>query len=321
MIRITDRTLSCIGAAADVRDLRRFLELLIETEPDAIELSEHLYAALAPLPGFPAYVLRIEQPDAAERYPDVSRFICRNASPSGGERVRTELILGAANEAYTLARFAKCRRPRVTGLDLALSGNYTQQFAALAEAFRDGVEFCPRDGYGLATAAAVEWITSGAGDSVVTSFGGVGGFAPTEQVVLALRTLRLRRAGKIYAHFPEMTELFRRIAGTPPEPQKPVVGAGIFRVESGVHVDGIAKQPKCYEPYPPEVVGLRREIVVGKNSGLSSVRIKAAELRVNCPETAAPRVLARVKRDSEKYSRALTDAEFLEIVESEANGI
>ena len=57
-----------------------------------------------------------------------------------------------------------------------------------------------------------------------------------------------------------------------------VIGSALFDVESGVHVDGIAKNRQCYEPFAPELVGASRHIVVGKHSGKQALKIKLDEL-------------------------------------------
>ena len=48
---------------------------------------------------------------------------------------------------------------------------------------------------------------------------------------------------------------------------KSVVGEGIFTHESGIHIDGVLKEPSLYEPYDPAMVGATRRIVFGKSSG------------------------------------------------------
>lgn len=54
--------------------------------------------------------------------------------------------------------------------------------------------------------------------------------------------------------------------------QKPIVGGKIFAHESGIHVDGILKEPSTYELLPPELLGGHREFILGKHSGLKAVK-------------------------------------------------
>ena len=59
---------------------------------------------------------------------------------------------------------------------------------------------------------------------------------------------------------------------------KSVIGEEIFCHESGIHADGVLKDPKNYEPYAPEWVGAQRQIVIGKHSGRRALRYKLESL-------------------------------------------
>ncbi|MBU4491062.1 MAG: isopropylmalate synthase [Euryarchaeota archaeon] len=58
---------------------------------------------------------------------------------------------------------------------------------------------------------------------------------------------------------------------------KSVVGKNIFAHESGIHTAGIIKNPFTYEPYPPEIVGGKRQLLIGDSSGLEVIRFKVEE--------------------------------------------
>jgi homocitrate synthase NifV len=211
---------------------------------------------------------------------------------------------------YTLPN----ERERLQGLDDTLCGNYLQIFAHAKKSFGEDVEFCPGNRGYCATALAAEWIISGAGNNVASSFGGIGGFAATEELIMILRMNGLRKADKTYEFFPEMTKLFGKITGKKVQQNKPVIGKRIFHVESGIHVDGILKQPECYEPFPPEIVGRKRKIVLGKQSGTASIRAKLAEFNIPCAEEHIPRILEQVKAKASAKNRAITKREFVRIV-------
>jgi homocitrate synthase NifV len=212
--------------------------------------------------------------------------------------------------AYTIPH----SQARLTGLDDALCGNYLHTFAQAKESFNEDVEFCPGNRGYCATALAAEWVISGTGNNVASSFGGIGGFAATEELIMIFRLNGLRKADKTYPFLPEMSRLFKKITGKKVRPNKPVIGKRIFNVESGIHVDGILKQPECYEPFPPEIVGRRRKIVLGKQSGTASIHAKLAELDMQCAEEHIPLVLEQVKAKAVKKNRAITKREFAIIV-------
>jgi isopropylmalate/homocitrate/citramalate synthase len=68
--------------------------------------------------------------------------------------------------------------------------------------------------------------------------------------------------------------------------------------------------PPAIEPYAASVVGAERGIVLGKKSGLDSIRLKAEELGLELPEERFAEVLAAVKRLGTAQRRLVTDAEF-----------
>jgi isopropylmalate/homocitrate/citramalate synthase len=92
-----------------------------------------------------------------------------------------------------------------------------------------------------------------------------------------------------------VSERLRELAGTPLEPWKPVVGDNLFRRESGA-VASQFHDPPSIEPYSAELVRARRAVVLGKKSGLDSIRIKCDELGLDVPEEQRGKLLAAVKR-------------------------
>ena len=104
----------------------------------------------------------------------------------------------------------------------------------------------------------------------------------------------------------ELSTLVARASGRPIPTDKPIVGDGIFRHESGIHVRGLLADRRTYEPFAAESVGRRdTEIVLGKHSGTAAVRHVLAEkgISVNAEEAAA--LLAGVRA---AVSRAKADA-------------
>ena len=68
------------------------------------------------------------------------------------------------------------------------------------------------------------------------------------------------------------------------------------------------------QPYSSELVGARRGIVLGKKSGLDSIRIKAEELGLDVPEERRAELLARVKELGMRKRGLVTDDEFRGLV-------
>jgi isopropylmalate/homocitrate/citramalate synthase len=171
------------------------------------------------------------------------------------------------------------------------------------------------DDFGLATAAAVAAVQAGATwvQGTVNGMGERAGNADLVQVALALEALygiptRLR-----LEHVRELSQLVQRLSGTPLAPWKPITGDNLFTRESGA-VAAQFHDPPAIEPYASELVGAERGIVLGKKSGLDSIRIKLAELGLEAPQEQHAELLELVKRAGTKKRGLVTDAEFRRLV-------
>jgi isopropylmalate/homocitrate/citramalate synthase len=171
------------------------------------------------------------------------------------------------------------------------------------------------DDFGLATAAAVAAVQAGATwvQGTVNGMGERAGNADLVEIALALEALygiptRLRvEQARTLAH------LVQELAGTPLPPWKPVTGENLFTRESGA-VASQFHDPPAIEPYASDLVGAERGIVLGKKSGLDSIRIKVEELGLDVPEERFPALLEAVKRAGTKKRALVTDAEFRRLV-------
>jgi isopropylmalate/homocitrate/citramalate synthase len=169
--------------------------------------------------------------------------------------------------------------------------------------------------FGLATAAAVSAVQAGATwvQGTVNGMGERGGNADLIEVALALEALygiptrlRLERARELAARVQEL-------AGTPLAPWKAVTGENLFKRESGA-VAAQFHDPPAIEPYSSELVGAERGIVLGKKSGLDSIRIKLAELGMEADHDQLPVLLEAVKKAGTRKGGILTDSEFRRLV-------
>ena len=167
------------------------------------------------------------------------------------------------------------------------------------------------DDFGLATAAAVAAVQAGARwvHGTVNGMGERAGNADLLEVGLALEALygvpthlRLDRARAL-------ADLVQQRSGYALAPWKPVTGENLFVRESGA-VAAQFHDPPAIEPYASQLVGAQRGLVLGKKSGLDSIRIKAEELGLDVPEDARAELLAAVKAKAEKKRGLLTVAEF-----------
>jgi isopropylmalate/homocitrate/citramalate synthase len=167
------------------------------------------------------------------------------------------------------------------------------------------------DDFGLATAAAVAAVQAGATwvQGTVNGMGERAGNADLVEVALALEALYGIPTRLDLSQARALGELVQGLAGTPLAAWKPVTGDNLFTRESGA-VAAQFHDPPAIEPYASELVGAERGIVLGKKSGLDSIRIKVAELGLDVPEERFPQLLESVKRSGTKKRGLVTDAEF-----------
>jgi len=90
----------------------------------------------------------------------------------------------------------------------------------------------------------------------------------------------------------------------------------MFRHESGIHADGALKNPKTYEAFLPEEVGLERQIVIGKHSGTASVRSKFVEFGIHMSEHQAAEILPKIRSYTVSMKRPLFDKELMYIFDN-----
>lgn len=169
--------------------------------------------------------------------------------------------------------------------------------------------------FGLATAAAVAAVRAGAEwvQGTINGMGERAGNANLGEVALALEALYGIPTNLRFDRLRAVAELVRGTSGYELEPWKPLTGENLFTRESGA-VASQFHDPPAIEPYSSEVVGAERRIVLGKKSGLDSIRIKLAELGLERPEDDWPALLAEVKALGASKHDLVDDEEFRELV-------
>jgi len=170
--------------------------------------------------------------------------------------------------------------------------------------------------FGLATAAAVAAVQAGATvvHGTINGMGERAGNANLGEVALALQVLYGISTRLDLARLRDVSARVRELSGYELEPWKPIVGENLFTRESGA-VASQFHDPPSIEPYSSELVGAERKIVLGKKSGLDSIRIKAEELGLDVPEERRADLLARVKALGASKRGLVTDDEFRSMVD------
>ncbi|HEY8647252.1 MAG TPA: hypothetical protein VIL77_15385 [Gaiellaceae bacterium] len=178
------------------------------------------------------------------------------------------------------------------------------------------VHFHGHDDFGLSTASAVAAVRGGARwvQGTINGMGERAGNANLLTVALALEAVYGIETGFVFERAREVSRMVRELSGYPVEAWKPVVGENLFRRESGA-VASQFHDPPSIEPFAADLVGAKRSIVLGKKSGLDSVRIKAEELGLDISDEQRASVLAAVKELGMQKRGLVSDQEFREFVQ------
>jgi isopropylmalate/homocitrate/citramalate synthase len=177
------------------------------------------------------------------------------------------------------------------------------------------VHFHGHNDFGLATASAVAAVRAGASwvHGTINGMGERAGNASLGEVALTLRALYGVESNLRLDRIRDVSARVRELSGYALEPWKPVTGETLFRRESGA-VASQFHDPPSIEPYSSALVAADRGIVLGKKSGLDSIRIKAEELGLDVPEERRAELLAQVKELGTRKRGLVTDDEFRELV-------
>jgi homocitrate synthase NifV len=187
-----------------------------------------------------------------------------------------------------------------------------EKIRALREAVPElPIEVHTHNDLGMATANAIAGIRAGARfvNTTVNGLGERAGNAALEEVVMALKLACGIDPGIETHRFHEISRFVGTASGRPVPDWKPVVGKKVFSHESGVHADGVIKNPGNYEGFDPAEVGLSRYLVLGKHSGTSSLLERYKELGIALSREEAARLMERVREKSQEMRRPLKDRE------------
>ena len=177
------------------------------------------------------------------------------------------------------------------------------------------IEVHTHNDLGMATANAIAGIRAGA-KFVNTTINGLGeraGNAALEEVVMGLKHACGIETGIDTRRFREMSLFVARASHRPLSVSKPVVGSRVFAHESGLHADGVIKDPRNYEGFDPSEVGLTRSIVVGKHSGTGGLIERYRSLGIIVDRTRAELLLKMTRALSCRRKRDLTSGELMSI--------
>lgn len=160
------------------------------------------------------------------------------------------------------------------------------------------IEIHAHNDLGLATANSIAALRHGA-THVNTTVNGLGeraGNAPLEEVVMCLHHLYGCDTGIDVRRFGAISQLVAEASARPVAAGKSIVGNAIFTHESGIHVDGILKDPRNYQSFDPAELGRQHLLVLGKHSGTRAIIQAYADLGIGISDIQAHTILAEIRK-------------------------
>lgn len=226
--------------------------------------------------------------DASRADPDFLDSVARTVQAAGARRIRYADTLGLLDPFATFGRIQRLR----TQVDIE-------------------IEMHAHNDLGLATANTLAAFQAGAthANTTVNGLGERAGNAPLEEVVMGMKLLYGIDTGVNTLDLPGISALVARASGRPVAANKSIVGEAVFTHESGIHVDGLIKDPRNYEGFDPAVLGRQHRTVLGKHSGSGAVIAEYARLGMAVSEAEARTLLTRIRCHSTHTKRAPSAAD------------
>ena len=188
------------------------------------------------------------------------------------------------------------------------------------------VEFHAHNDFGLAVANALAACEAAAKYEdrklwVSTTVNGLGERAGNVSLEVFVMNIHSHYDVKKYAteHILPLCKHVEKASGLGIPLNHPIVGENMFTHKSGIHVDGVLKNPSLYEAFDPAKLGMTRKIALGKHSGKASVKHKLEQLGLAASPEVSEMIRQEVGKVGEVKKRNLTDDEFKAIYESISN--
>jgi homocitrate synthase NifV len=190
-----------------------------------------------------------------------------------------------------------------------------KRISKIRESVDIDIEMHTHNDFGMATANAIAGVNAGATHVGVTvnGLGERAGNAALEEVVMSLKYLLNCDMDQQTKKLRELCEYVSNASNRKLPSWKAIVGTAVFTHESGIHADGTLKNPRTYEVFDPEDVGLSRHFVIGKHSGTAGIKKKLAEYNINVDDDIVKEILADVRKTSIELKRPLKDLELLNL--------
>ncbi len=303
------REVSKIVTKSTIAGLARASTKDIDRAAEAIKPAARgrIHTFLSTSPQHRDFILKMSQEEILEQVTasvTYARNLCGDVEWSAQDATRTEQdFLRRCVEAAIRAGAGTINIPDTVGY------TFPEEYAAI---FRDLIENVPgadtvifsthcHNDLGLAVANSLAGVMGGARqiECAVNGLGERAGNASLEEVAM---TIKVRGDALPYRTNIDSRQITRAsryvsaVTGFPVQFNKAIVGKNAFAHESGIHQDGMLKNPTTYEIMTPESVGQgATNLVMGKHSGRHAFKDKLKALGYELGDNALNEAFVRFK--------------------------
>lgn len=192
---------------------------------------------------------------------------------------------------------------------------YAARVRAVAESSSIDTQCHCHNDYGLAVSNTLAGLKAGARyfHVCVNAMGERAGMPDFAQMVMALRDFHDVDLNIDTTKLWALARTVADVTGMPLVPWTPITGDNVFAHESGIHVNGVLKSGRTFEPIDPETVGGTRRLVTGKHSGRATVKYALEQAGVTVNEALLGDCLDIVRDASIAKPGALSNDEVVAI--------
>ncbi len=255
-----------------------------------------------------------------------AKSLCQDVAFSPEDATRTDLpFLIRVVEAVIAAGATSVNIPDTVGYTTA------GEIASIIQTLQEQVAniktvtlsvHCHND-LGMATANSLAAVRAGARqvECTINGLGERAGNAALEEVVMAIKTRAKYYGVKTNIRTKEIVRISRLVStatGIMVQPNKAIVGANAFAHESGIHQDGIIKNPLTYEIMDAKDIGLKaNRLVLGKHSGRHALSKRLKELGYPLEGEGLQKVFGSFKDLADK-KKEIFDEDLIAMMEEQA---
>jgi 2-isopropylmalate synthase len=295
---------------SSICSLARCVNKDIEAAAEALKNAEtpriHVFLATSPI--HREYKLRmtleanIEAAVAGVKY---ARQFCSDVEFSAEDATRTEIDhLCRVVEAVINAGATTVNIPDTVGYatPAEMYERIHSLFKRVANIDRCVISVHNHNDLGMAVATSLAAVQAGAGqvECTINGLGERAGNCSLEEVVMALKTRSdVFNAGTriVTQKLVPVSRLVSTVTGLKVPRNKAIVGQNAFAHESGIHQDGMLKNPTTYEIMCPADVGFQKtDLVLGKHSGRAALADRAKTLGYDLNTDELSRVFDEFKK-------------------------